>query len=150
MTDTQKTPVDVKMTTDIRQQGEKDQVQLQARGELYKKNNTTYVKFTEDLEDIGKVSTLLKVGEQEITVIRSGAVEMRQLYQYGEKTEGSYETPYGKLKTEADTDQVAVMWSDSGRTGRIQFGYDLTLQGTVAGRYDVTISIEEDHDVEHR
>nr|WP_275899604.1 DUF1934 domain-containing protein [Bacillus piscicola] len=132
------------MTTDIQQQEARDQVKLQAKGELYQKNDLTYVAFTENLEDIGKVSTLLKIGEQEVTVLRSGAVEMRQLYQYGNITEGSYQTPYGTFKTEADTDQVAVMWSASGKTGRIQFGYDLTLQGTVAGRYDVTISIEEE------
>ncbi|MFB4163529.1 DUF1934 domain-containing protein [Alteribacillus sp. JSM 102045] len=144
MSETLKTPVEVKMTTNIRQQGEKDQVNLEAKGELYKKNNFTYVNFKEELDEIGEVSTVLKVGEQEITVIRSGSVAMRQLYQYGEITEGSYETPYGKLITEAETDQVAVMWSDSGKTGRIQFGYDLTLQGSAAGRYDVTISIEEE------
>ncbi|WP_185819833.1 DUF1934 domain-containing protein [Salibacterium salarium] len=144
MTETLKTPVDVKMTTNIQQQGEKDQVNLQAKGDVYQKNNYTYVNFKEDLDDIGQVSTVLKIGERELTVIRSGPVSMRQRYLSGERTEGTYETPYGKLITEAETDQVAVMWSDSGSTGRIQFGYDLTLQGSVAGRYDVTISIEED------
>ncbi|MFZ4453024.1 DUF1934 domain-containing protein [Salibacterium aidingense] len=144
MTDALKTPVDVKMTTNIKQKGEQDQVSLEAKGEVYQKNNFTYVNFKEDLDDIGEVSTVLKVGRQEITVIRSGSVSMRQRYLSGELTEGSYETPYGTLKTEAQTDQVAVIWSDSGNTGRIQFGYDLTLQGSVAGRYDVTISIEED------
>ncbi|MFD2707095.1 DUF1934 domain-containing protein [Salibacterium lacus] len=144
MTDALKTPVDVKMTTNIRQQGEKEQVNLQAKGEVYQKQNFTFVSFTENLDDIGEVSTVLKVGGREITVLRSGSVSMRQRYLRGERTEGSYETPFGTFTTEADTHQVAVMWADSGSTGRIQFGYDLKLQGASAGRYEVTISIEED------
>ncbi|MFB5664180.1 DUF1934 domain-containing protein [Alteribacillus sp. HJP-4] len=144
MSESVKTPVAVQMTTNIRQKEEKDQIRLEAKGVLYQKNNWTYVTFKEELEDIGEVQTVLKVGESEITVLRSGSVTMKQQYHYGERTEGTYETPYGKLSTEADTDQLAVMWSDTGKTGRIQFGYDLTLQGTVAGRYDVTISIEEE------
>lgn len=138
-----KIPVAVKMTTNISQQGEKSQVGIEATGELFQKQELTYIRFKEDLEDIGEVLTVLKVGKQEVTVIRSGAVDMKQRYVYGKRTEGSYATPYGTFRTEADTDQMAMIWSDSGRTGRIQFGYDLTLQGAVAGRYDVTISIEE-------
>ncbi len=139
-----KTPIYVEMTTNISQEGQKDQINLEAAGELYRKNDFIYVTFTETLKDIGEVNTLLKVGDEQITVIRKGAVSMRQPFFLGEVTSGSYETPFGKLATEANTDQVSIHWSDDGNKGDISFGYDLTLQGSAAGRYDVKISIEEE------
>ncbi|WP_181315299.1 DUF1934 domain-containing protein [Salsuginibacillus halophilus] len=138
-----KTAVDVSMKTNIEQDGKKEQMHIQAPGELHKKRGYRYVMFTEQLDGIGEVNTVLKVGEHELTVIRKGAVSMRQQFQQGETTEGSYETPYGLMKTEARTHHVTSDWSGP-QVHSIQFQYQMRVQGTEAGTYDVKISIEED------
>lgn len=139
-----KTPVNVEMVTKITQDGEKDEIRLSAKGSLVHKNDWVYVLFTETLEGVGEVNTTLKIGTSEMLILRSGSVSMRQVYIYGQKTEGTYEMPFGKLATEVQTHHLAVLWEDSGRAGRVQFGYDLKLQGEEAGQYHITIAIEEE------
>lgn len=139
-----KTPVNVEMVTKITQDGEKDEIRLSAKGSLVHKNEWIYVLFTEKLEEMGEVNTTLKIGDSEMLILRSGSVSMRQVYIYGQMTEGTYEMPFGKMATEVQTHHLAALWEDNGRSGRIQFGYDLKLQGEEAGRYDITIAIEEE------
>ncbi len=137
------------MQTNIKQGNEQDKMTVEAPGQIYVKQNYTYVTFTEKLEGLGDVKTVLKVAADEVTVMRKGPIEMRQVFQYGTVTEGAYDTPYGKLKTEAKTDHIEVKWQEEAaaherKRHTIDFGYDLHLAGSSAGRYDVMISIEEE------
>lgn len=144
MADTAKTPVKVAMTTNMQQEDERETIQLNADGEMYEKQEWTYVRFEEELEGIGRVQTTLKIGNAEVMVLRSGAVAMRQVYAYGERTEGTYDMGYGRLHTEAVTDHLAVTKANLGWVMHIDFHYRLVLQGTPVGRYEISIVIEED------
>ncbi|GAK12090.1 DUF1934 domain-containing protein [Geomicrobium sp. JCM 19039] len=138
-------PVHVSMQTQVEQAGEHKRIAVSGYGEVVQKTESTYVTFTEELEDIGDVKTIIKIQSGGLTVLRNGAVSMRQVYTKGEETEGSYETPYAKFQTLAKTEDVKVQWyENSDLLGKLTFVYDLELQGQLAGHYEVEIKIKEE------
>ncbi|QDI91727.1 DUF1934 domain-containing protein [Salicibibacter halophilus] len=136
-------PVQVSMKTEVQQGGERKDIHVNGKGELVEKERSTYVTFTEQLQDIGEVKTVIKIQRRsELTIIRSGAVSMRQAYVEGEEKSGSYGTPYGTFETLAKTKQVDVEYPNESLLN-VTLDYDLELQGQLAGSYQVAIDVKE-------
>jgi len=136
-------PIEVSMKTEVQQGGERKDIHVSGQGELVEKERSTYVTFTEQLQDIGEVKTVIKIQrESELTIIRSGAVSMRQAYVQGEGKAGSYGTPYGTFETLAKTKHVKVGYPNESLIN-VKLDYDLELQGQLAGSYQVAIDVKE-------
>ncbi|MBB6450503.1 uncharacterized beta-barrel protein YwiB (DUF1934 family) [Geomicrobium halophilum] len=135
-------PIHVSMSTKVKQGDEHKDLHVNGDGELVEKEQSTYVTFTEQLQDIGEVKTVIKIQQDTLTIIRQGAVSMRQAYMEGKETEGSYSTPYGSFQTLAKTKRVQVEYPEDAVVN-IQIAYDLELQGQNAGFYQVTIEGKE-------
>ncbi|MBM7631475.1 DUF1934 domain-containing protein [Geomicrobium sediminis] len=138
-------PVFVTMETNVEQEGEKKEISVSGSGQLVKKSQSTFVTWNEQLEDIGEVKTVLKIQPGSLTVLRQGAVSMRQEYTPGKETEGSYKTAYATFQTLAKTEDLQIKWfKEEALLGQLAFTYDLELQGQLAGHYDVKIKIKEE------
>ncbi|QQK78033.1 DUF1934 domain-containing protein [Salicibibacter cibarius] len=136
-------PIQVSMKTEVQQGGERKEIHVNGKGELVEKENSTYVTFTEQLQDIGEVKTVIKIQqESDLTIVRSGAVSMRQAYMEGEEKAGSYGTPYGTFETLAKTKHVQVDHPNESLL-HVKLDYDLELQGQLAGSYQVAIDVKE-------
>ncbi|SDI48302.1 DUF1934 domain-containing protein [Natribacillus halophilus] len=136
-------PIHVTMKTEVQQGGEQKDIHVSGEGEFVEKEHSTYVTFTEQLQDIGEVKTVIKIQQEPaLTIIRSGAVSMRQAYAEGEEKKGSYGTPYGTFQTLAKTKRVQVAYPED-LLMNIKLEYDLELQGQLAGHYQVAIAVKE-------
>ena len=72
-------PVHVHFVTEIREGARKETVAFEANGQYYVKGQGTYVTFQEPNEQ-GEVKTIIKIQDEQVLIMRSGAVSMRQTH----------------------------------------------------------------------
>ncbi|HET7628673.1 MAG TPA: DUF1934 domain-containing protein [Bacillales bacterium] len=137
-------PVVIDLTSKVNGNNGDETTQNRVKGTLVEKGPSVYIRYHEKLEEHeDAVRNVLKIGEDDVTIIRNGGVSMHQRFQEGKKTEGSYRTPFGTMRMETATKQFDYEWkSDEGR-GEIVLVYELVLQGRDLGRVTLTFSIRE-------
>jgi uncharacterized beta-barrel protein YwiB (DUF1934 family) len=134
-------PVKIKISTEIHQDGNKETFELITFGRYYQKGESSFLQYEEVLED-AKINTTVKISEQEVLILRSGAIKMRMRFQEQKTFAGTYETPYGVLQTSASTKRLNQSLKNN--TGLLELVYDLQMQGQDSGTYHMTIQYEEE------
>ncbi len=113
-------------------------------GSYHKKERAAYLQYEEVLEEVGTVRTIVKVSDEEMLILRSGAIKMRLSFRLQEKLRGSYEVPMGAFET-ATLAQKMEYYSDEQGSGEIDLVYDFEMQGNDAGRFHLKILFERDY-----
>lgn len=97
-----------------------------------------YFTYKENAEE--DVNTVLKVNGSEITLLRQGSIQMKQLFQKGQSHTSRYVTPYLAYAMEVHTNQLKIRTEANGPT-QIYIGYQLWLNEQYAGeimlQYDI-------------
>ncbi|MDN4071538.1 DUF1934 domain-containing protein [Fictibacillus terranigra] len=135
--------VNLIMETVIQHAKEKDVHKGEATGTLYRKGDSTYLKYTEVIEGAGSVNNVVKMNHEGIVILRSGSVAMRQRFLIGQTTQGMYDTPYGQLWMETTTHQMNFRWNQQSKEGDLLLKYGLVLQGEDTGSYTIKINFQE-------
>ncbi|MFX3625187.1 MAG: DUF1934 domain-containing protein [Ectobacillus sp.] len=135
-------PVTLKFVTQIREGTRKETIAFETNGLYYEKGQSTYLTFLEPNEQ-GEVKTVIKVQRDDVLIMRSGAVSMRQTHKKGQWTNGTYTSELGSFPLQAKTDNVLFEWSDKRKKGQLFLTYALLLGGSDAGRYTITIHFKE-------
>ncbi|WP_134702444.1 DUF1934 domain-containing protein [Ammoniphilus sp. YIM 78166] len=105
-------------------------------GKLFPKGEGWYLVYKEDLGENQLVSTTMKLSAEMVTIIRTGAIRMRQEYIVGQWTEGKYEGPFGVMWMETRTESIEVS------EHRVSMKYQLKLNGDHLGHYAVDMKME--------
>lgn len=108
-------------------------------GTRYIKGVNHYFHYEEQEPGMGRTRTLLKIGPDEIRVIRQGDVESEQAFAVGETRSGFYRTPQGTLQLTTETAEIAVELDEG--VGRIRWSYEMRLAGEWAGSFRLEIEI---------
>ncbi len=138
--------VSVTMKTRITVGDESQVNDLSTEGKLFCKENGFYLQFKEEIAEVGTVNQIIKIdAENAVTVLRQGAVSMKQLFLQGETTEGVYRSPFGAMLMNTKTKQIDVKIVDHQQSGTIQLSYQLHIQSEFAGDYEVTITFRRKH-----
>ena len=90
--------VKVQLNTTITAGEEKETFELTTNGTLQKKGETWYLRYDEVHSDMENVHTILKWAPEEVFIMRSGKVKMRQRFIKDLMTVGNYESPYGTMQ----------------------------------------------------
>ena len=131
----------VKMNTEISDGNRKETVHFTTDGRLFKKNNSVYLQFKEENKENGEVNQIVKVDDhRSVTVLRQGAVSMKQLFIVDEKTEGVYRSPFGTMLMDTNTNNIHIKINEQEARGEVQLNYQLHMQHEFAGNYHVTIN----------
>ncbi len=136
-------PVKITVNTTIHNGSEKETYELVTFGHFYKKANSVYLRYEEYSEE-GTIQTVVKISGQEGALLRSGAVKMKIPFQKNKRLTGSYETPYGLFELSTVTSKIHHSFDEEVSEGEFSFLYRLTMQGSDAGTYQLTIRFEED------
>lgn len=110
--------------------------ELKTTGHFYKKGSSGYLQYEENMPE-GAIQTTVKLKNEEVLILRKGAVDMRLHFLLNKKTPGTYKTDHGVLMTEADTKEMEI------EDGRVEVLYNLAIQGSHAGTYTMNIQYEE-------
>ncbi len=140
-------PVKINLTTNIRSGNEEETFELLAFGQYYEKGNSIYLKYDEVQEE-GTVHTIVKLEDERAVILRSGAVKMRLTFQENHDNNGSYESQLGTLllvtKTEKLVHKQTKDQESSNINGRFHLKYELEMQGSIVGDYEMIIQYKEE------
>ena len=123
--------------------GEEDRIELITAGRYYRKHGVDYFTYSEsELTGLEGTTTLLKVYEDAIVLVRMGKVDQRQEFRRGELTMSTYITPYGALELGVSTKTVMIDLAEG--IGQITITYDLEIEGQWQSFNKLAIHIRED------
>jgi uncharacterized beta-barrel protein YwiB (DUF1934 family) len=136
-------PVVINLVTKVKEGSREETTSNQVKGTLVSKRDTTYIRYSEEIEDTGSVRNVMKITADEVTIIRNGSVGMHQRFREGEVTEGHYKTPFGTMHMKTDTKHINYEWERRQGYGKFELTYGLTLQGHDLGRVTLTFVVKE-------
>ena len=139
------TPIQLKFVTNIHNGSQKENVAFETNGLYYLKGDTTYLSFVEN-QDYGSVRTKVKIKDDEVLILRSGAVSMRHVYRNKEVTHGMYQNPAGNFEMVTRTNNIEYKWYNNSNKGKLFLAYSLQLQGESTGNYAITITFKEEEE----
>ncbi len=103
-------------------------------GEYSIQNGKRYLRYEND-----DIRALLKITDDSLSVIYSGAITSRMEYAPGLTTTGTYKTPEGVLDATVETDRLTVI-EGSGSVLRLTLHYNLSVSGTFVSSYEVELN----------
>jgi uncharacterized beta-barrel protein YwiB (DUF1934 family) len=120
------TPIQLTVLSEIRngKDDSKETIEVQTSGEYVQKGKTIYIRYKEEHE-LGFVKTTVKIVGNEVVVMRSGAVTMKQRFSEGMLTFTDYSTPFGKLQLETKTKSLTIETHEL--EGKLVILYDLQI-----------------------
>ena len=124
--------------------GEENRIELVTAGRYYRKHGVDYFTYSEsELTGLEGTTTLLKVYEDAIVLVRMGKVDQRQEFRPGAFTMSTYITPYGALEMGVGTKAVTIDLAEG--IGQIMITYDLEIEGQWQSLNKLAIHIREDN-----
>ena len=122
--------------------GKREKVAHLAEGQYHFRNNKHYVKYNDsDLDKENVIATTIKTDGGKLTIFRRGAVDTEMIFLHGEMTHTSYHTPYGPMELEINTRQLEINMDEARGQGEIDLFYDLAVNGSPVGEYELHIKI---------
>ncbi|MGG0718961.1 DUF1934 domain-containing protein [Robertmurraya massiliosenegalensis] len=134
-------PVKINVNTTIWDNGAKETFELTTFGRYYEKSGSAFLQYEEVMEE-GTVKSIVKISKDETLILRSGAINMRLVFEANKKHPGRYETPFGTLGITTRTTSLAHRLFE--QAGTLTISYDLHMQGSLAGKYQLEIKFEEE------
>jgi uncharacterized beta-barrel protein YwiB (DUF1934 family) len=119
---------------------------VEACGEVYIKGKHTYIRYAETAPDFIGVTTMVKAGDDGVSVLRQGPVRMEQRYIPGKSVAGYYETAQGSFRLETITERVDVRLVNG--VGQAAWSYRLLVGGGEAGHFQVNLDVQEAKEAE--
>jgi uncharacterized beta-barrel protein YwiB (DUF1934 family) len=117
--------------------------ELIAFGRYKKTASAVYIRYTEAME-VGNIDTTVKITDKETLILRNGAIKMRMIFHPGHQVSGTYHTPHGLMEIITDTKTLQYSFNEKTNEGQISLQYDLSMQGALAGTYDLEIKFKEE------
>jgi uncharacterized beta-barrel protein YwiB (DUF1934 family) len=138
-------PVKVHLKTVITSGDEQDSIEFSAFGRYYEKADSIFLKYDE-VQDEGTIRTIVKLSDENALILRSGAVKMRLVFKENEQLNGSYESQIGTLLLLTKTKQLSHKRKNSEKSGEIRLDYQLMMQGSTVGNYEMLITYKEEEE----
>lgn len=136
-------PVKIKVKTTIWNDVDKDTFELLTFGRYYEKGDSIFLQYEEVMEE-GRIKSIVKVSEREALILRSGTINMRMVFQTGKRLQGRYETSLGSMPITTLAKKLDYFYEEDEKKGIMTILYDLEMQGSLAGTYQLEISFEEE------
>lgn len=111
-------------------------------GELYHKQESYYLRYTEPDSESGKTTATVKWDDKMVKVFRHGDVQSDLTFISGTRTAGYYELPQGRMEMECFTHSIERKLD--GGLGTLSWSYELYANGVHAGRIRLRLVIEEE------
>ncbi|MBN8208660.1 DUF1934 domain-containing protein [Bacillus sp. NTK071] len=131
--------IELKIDSRIESGNQKDSSKQTVNGSIVEKGEALYIRYEEDLE-IGKVSTTVKIDKEQVTVIRRGALSMRQQFAPGHVSESLYKTPFGSMPMQIRTERIEQLVDREKNKGRLTLRYLLYLEEDETQRHELTLT----------
>ena len=138
---TKKVLISVRGTQEFEDQDE-ESVELLSVGTLETSGDGYRVSYEEtELTGMEGVTTTFDVQQDQITLMRTGAVTSTMVFRPGEKHESLYDMGFGALLMSVEASRVASRLSDTG--GEFELNYTIRVEDQIAGINGYLITVRE-------
>ncbi|WP_053218061.1 DUF1934 domain-containing protein [Virgibacillus senegalensis] len=137
-----KTAVDIKLTTEIFDLGQKDVTVVEETGSYIQKGDTAVLTFTEHQEQGEDVQALITIHPEKVSVKRTGAVRMHQVFRKKQTTENVYRHEFGTMHMETHTDQIIFKQLKEQKNGELFISYTTKMNGEGKRRHRLTLGFQ--------
>lgn len=120
--------------------GNVDTIQVNAIGKMFEKNKDIYVVY-EEIEDSQKVTTTLKISDEEVSIKKFGNVNSLMVFKENHKHLTKYKTNQGLFVIETETNKLTV---DNNKKNYIKLNieYNINILDLFKGKNEINILIE--------
>jgi len=135
--------IEINIYTEIEDEGGSEIIHQTEKGTLRKGNGVHMIKYEEDMEGAGMVSTTIIIYDDRITLKRDGAVRMHQVFKIGAPTESVYQHQYGSFRMETTTHRMEYIKGIENKSGRLFIVYDVILNDQEPRNHTFELQFEE-------
>jgi uncharacterized beta-barrel protein YwiB (DUF1934 family) len=129
--------------TQRNEQGEESRIELITAGRSYEKNGVRYIVYQDsEISGLEGVTTMLKLYDKHVVLVRTGSVDHKQEFYPGEKRHSTYITPYGTMQMSILTKSLQMALD--GIAGVLEISYELEMNGQWQSTNTLSISIQEE------
>ncbi|WP_187118987.1 DUF1934 domain-containing protein [Bacillus marasmi] len=124
---------------------EPEKYELIVFGQYQRTATASYLRYQEVLE-AGTVNTTVKIAhnDREMMILRNGAIKMRMVFRPNTPVSGTYHAPHGYMEIVTEAKSFAHEHNNNTNEGTIKLKYDLSMQETLAGTYNLEIKYKEE------
>ncbi|AIF50013.1 DUF1934 domain-containing protein [Pelosinus sp. UFO1] len=127
------------------EQKEESRIELITLGRCYSKNGVNYILYKDsEISGLEGVTTMLKVYDKQVTLVRTGSVEHKQDFRLGEKSRSAYVTPYGTMQMSIVTNSLEITSDSITGIKDLDISYELEMNGQWQSANTLSISIREE------
>ena len=124
-------------------QGEESRIELTTAGHYYEKHGVKYVVYKDtEISGLDGVTTMLKVYDQHVVLVRMGSVRYKQEFRLGTKSHSTYVTPYVTMEMGILTQRIDLALD--GPTINIHIRYELEINRQWQSTNTLSISVREE------
>ncbi|QQE74266.1 DUF1934 domain-containing protein [Brevibacillus composti] len=110
-------------------------------GRFVWKESDWYLTYKEQLEGAGEVSTIWKISEGVISLVRQGAIQTKQMFKRGKTDRTTYRSPHGTFLMELHVNKMKVT-AESDIPSQVEISYQLWLNEQYAGDHELRLQIQ--------
>ena len=122
--------------------GHPEEVELITQGDFYKEGDTYFAVYDEsEISGMKGTKTTLKIGCDNMSIIRKGTTTSNLFFQEGTNNVSLYNTPYGTLEVSVNPKKVMVDIDDNG--GNVELEYKMETPGVEAIENQLKLNIKE-------
>lgn len=136
--------VKISLQTKISDGNGKQRTKIKATGELFQTERQSVVRFTEQIENQADVDTMITIKSGQVTIKRSGGVEMKQQFQPQRSTETIYRHQFGVIRMETLTKQFHYQPLSTTDNAELSIDYITKLDEGGERKHELLLTIEED------
>ena len=120
-------------------------LELVTVGSYYKRNTKHYVVFEEcDTDSKEETKTVIKISENQVNVIRSGANNVNMEFETDKKNMTFYETPYGEILMGLNTLKIDLKEQENELEVMIDYSLEINYTHVSDCRVIVNVRAKED------
>ena len=120
--------------------GNVDKIEVNNIGKIFEKNKDIYVVY-EESEDGKKVTTTLKISDEEVSIKKFGNVNSLMVFKENHKYLTKYKTNQGLFVIETQTNKLVVDKSEKNYI-KLNIEYNINILDLFKGKNEINILIE--------
>lgn len=128
------------LTKQYDESGSIDTIEISTTGKLFEKNNDIYVVYDE-VEDNQKVTTTMKISDEEISIKKFGNINSLMVFKENYKHLTKYRTNQGLFIIETETNKLIIDKSKNNYI-KLNIEYNINILDLFKGKNEINILIE--------
>lgn len=106
-------------------------------GEWTKKGNIDVLRYEEVIEEAGTIQNMITIRPERVSIRRTGAIQMNQQFQLGQKTENIYQHMHGNIHMETFAESISFTEDTMPRV--LEMYYTMKLNGQLERKHQLRL-----------